>query len=54
MLGKYYSEVEKAYQFIAIRIGWVIRDETNKPDTDYFRAMWLTQEDCIKVFEEAI
>ena len=28
MLGKYYSEVEKAFSFISVRIGWVIKDES--------------------------
>ena len=53
MLGKYYSEVENAFNFIGIRIGWVINPE-DAPDTDYFNCMWLKNEDCIKVFEDAI
>ena len=43
MLGKYYSEVEKAFSFISVRIGWVIKDESKSIDSDYFRAMLLTQ-----------
>ena len=53
MLGKYYSEVENAFHFIGIRIGWVINPE-DAPDTDYFNCMWLKNEDCIKVFTDAI
>lgn len=53
MLGKYYSEVENAFNFIGIRIGWVINPE-DAPDTDYFNCMWLKNEDCINVFEDAI
>ena len=53
MLGKYYSEVENAFNFIGIRIGWVINPE-DAPDTDYFNCMWLKNEDCIKVFRDAI
>tara|TARA_R110002072_G_scaffold39201_1_gene112791 strand:+ start:412 stop:1062 length:651 start_codon:yes stop_codon:yes gene_type:complete len=53
MLGKYYSEVENAFNFIGIRIGWVINPDL-APNTDYFNCMWLKNDDCIKIFEEAI
>ena len=53
MLGKYYAEVEQAFSFVGIRIGWVI-DEKLAPDTDYFKCMWLKDHDCVQIFENAI
>ena len=53
MLGKYYSEIENAFDFVAIRIGWVINPE-NAPNTDYFNCMYLSNDDCVKCFKDAI
>ena len=53
MLGKYYCTVENAFDFVAIRIGWVI-DEKEAPNTDYYKCMKLTESDCIKTFNNAL
>lgn len=53
MLGKYYSECENYFSFIAIRIGWVINPSL-APNTDYFECMYLSELDCVDVFTKAI
>jgi nucleoside-diphosphate-sugar epimerase len=53
MLGKYYSEVENAFDFVALRIGWVINPD-DAPNTDYFNCMHLSNNDCIQCFKDAI
>lgn len=51
-LGRYYAK--KGLEVICIRLGGVTMD--NKPETkpDYEKAVWLSHEDCGKVFEKSI
>ena len=49
-LGKYYSCHKNAFEFIALRIGWIsYKDPSVLKGTlleDYLRAMWLSTRDC--------
>ena len=50
---EYYAEVENAFDFVALRIGWVINPE-DAPNSDYFNCMYLSSKDCIQCFKDAI
>ena len=51
-LGRFYHD-EYGLDFIALRIGWVTVDPLTT-DEDVLHAMWLSQDDTVRVFERAI
>jgi nucleoside-diphosphate-sugar epimerase len=56
-IGQFYSVREKAFEFIALRIGWVVYNNANvhkgTPLNDYLQSMYLSKEDCIGFFVAA-
>lgn len=50
-MGKLYARVQKDFEFVSLRIGWVLYDDpTELKGTefeDYLRSMFLSRDDCI-------
>jgi len=57
-MGKYYSLQMAAFEFIALRIGWVIYDDPfvhkGTPLNDYLECMFLSKRDCAGFFLGAV
>jgi len=57
-IGHFFSLREDAFEFLSLRIGWVIYDSPNVyEDTalnDYLQSMYLSKNDCIGYFLAAI
>ena len=57
-IGHFFSLREDAFEFLSLRIGWVIYDSPNVyKDTalnDYLQSMYLSKNDCIGYFLAAI
>lgn len=51
-LGRFYHD-KHGLEFIALRIGWVARDP-RAVDLELLHAMWLSEDDCERVFRCAI
>ena len=53
-MGNFFAVREKAFEFIGLRIGWVVYDDANAhkgtPLNDYLQSMFLSKEDCIGYF----
>ena len=53
-IGHFFSTREQAFEFIALRIGWVVYDSPfahkNTPLNDYLESMYLSKNDCIGYF----
>ena len=53
-MGHFFSVREKAFEFIGLRIGWVVYDDANThngtPLNDYLQSMFLSKEDCVGFF----
>jgi len=57
-LGKLYSEVKGYFEFVSLRIGWILYDDpTEIRDTPYFQyllSMFLSQRDCLGFFKASL
>ena len=53
-MGNFFAVREKAFEFIALRIGWVVYNDANAhegtPLNDYLQSMFLSKKDCIGYF----
>ena len=57
-LGKFYALKEEVFEFVGLRIGWVVYDDPSCLHgdclNDSLRAMWLSKRDLVGFFMDAI
>jgi len=57
-MGCYYSKVLNAFEFLSLRIAFILYDDPNaykgKPTDSFLRSMWLSKRDCCKIFEATV